>query len=34
VVAVGDGKQLLETMKKYGPVEMYDTEGKPKPAAH
>ncbi len=32
VVAVGDGKQLLDVLKKYGPVDVYDVEGKPKPA--
>ena len=32
VVAVGDGKQLVDALRKYGSVEVYDTEGKPKPA--
>lgn len=32
VVAVGDGKQLLDALRKYGSVAMYDTEGKLKPA--
>ena len=29
VVAVGDAKQIKTVMEKYGPVEVYDTEGKP-----
>lgn len=33
VVAVGDAKQIVEPLKKYGAVEIYDTEGKLKPAA-
>jgi len=34
VVVVGDAKQLAELLRKYGPVEIFDTEGKPaKPAA-
>jgi len=32
VVAVGDGKQLLDALRKYGSVVVYDTEGKLKPA--
>ncbi len=28
VVAVGDAKQIAEVLKKYGPVEIYDAEGK------
>jgi predicted Zn-dependent peptidase len=28
IVVVGDGKQIGEAMKKFGPVETYDTEGK------
>jgi len=32
VVAVGDGKQLVDALRKYGSVEVYDAEGKPKPA--
>jgi len=32
VVAVGDGKQLLDVLRKYGSVAVYDVEGKPKPA--
>lgn len=28
IVAVGDGKKIEETMKKFGPVEVYDTEGR------
>jgi len=27
-VCVGDGKQIKDTLKKYGPVEVYDTDGK------
>jgi predicted Zn-dependent peptidase len=30
VVAVGDGKKISEGLKKFGSVEIYDTEGKPK----
>ncbi len=33
VVAVGDGKQLIEPLKKFGQIEVFDTEGKPKSAA-
>jgi predicted Zn-dependent peptidase len=29
VVAVGDAKQIKTVMEKYGPVEVYDTEGRP-----
>lgn len=29
VVAVGDAKQIKTVLEKYGPVEVYDTEGKP-----
>ncbi len=29
VVAVGDGSKIKSVMEKFGPVEMYDTEGKP-----
>ncbi len=33
VVAVGDAKQIVEPLRKYGTVEVYDSEGKPvKPA--
>ena len=28
IVAVGDGKKIGESLKKFGPVEIYDTEGK------
>jgi len=28
IVCVGNGRQLKEALKKYGPVEVYDTEGK------
>jgi zinc protease len=28
VVAVGDAKQIADALRKYGPVEIYDTEGK------
>jgi predicted Zn-dependent peptidase len=28
IVCVGDGKQIKEVLKKYGPVEEYDTDGK------
>jgi len=28
IVAVGDGKKIGEGLKKYGTVEVYDTEGK------
>jgi zinc protease len=27
-VCVGDGKQIKDTLKKYGPVEVYDADGK------
>jgi hypothetical protein len=27
---VGDAKTILPILEKYGPVEVYDTEGKPK----
>ncbi len=30
IVAVGDGKKVIEVLKKYGTVEVFDTEGKPK----
>ncbi|MBI3667486.1 MAG: insulinase family protein, partial [Acidobacteria bacterium] len=30
VVAVGDGSKIKAVLEKYGPVEVYDTEGKPK----
>jgi hypothetical protein len=29
VIAVGDAKQIADALKKFGPVELYDTEGKP-----
>jgi zinc protease len=29
VVCVGDGSQIKSVLEKYGPVEVYDTEGKP-----
>ena len=29
IVAVGDAKQVKTVLEKYGPVEVYDTEGKP-----
>jgi zinc protease len=32
VVAVGDAKQIEEPLKKYGAIEVYDSEGKLKPA--
>lgn len=32
IVAVGDGKKIEETMKKFGPLEIYDTEGKKRDA--
>lgn len=32
IVCVGDGKQIKQVLEKYGPVEVYDTEGKPVPA--
>lgn len=32
VVAVGDGSKIKMVLEKYGPVEVYDTEGKPAPA--
>jgi len=34
VVAVGDGSKITAVMEKFGPVEVYDTDGKPaaKPA--
>jgi predicted Zn-dependent peptidase len=28
IVCVGDGKQIKETLKKYGPLEVYDVDGK------
>jgi len=28
IVCVGDGKQIEDVLKKYGPVEVYDTDGK------
>jgi predicted Zn-dependent peptidase len=28
IVCVGDAKQILEALKKYGPVEVYDSDGK------
>ena len=28
IVAVGDGKKIGESLKKFGPVEVYNTEGK------
>jgi predicted Zn-dependent peptidase len=28
IVCVGDGKQIKETLKKYGPLEVYDADGK------
>jgi predicted Zn-dependent peptidase len=31
LVAVGDAKTIKPVLEKYGPVEIYDTEGKPKP---
>lgn len=31
IVAVGDGKKIEETLKKFGPLEVYDTEGKKRP---
>jgi zinc protease len=31
IVAVGDAKKVEDTMKKFGPLEIYDTEGKRKP---
>ena len=30
IVAVGDGKKVIDVLKKYGTVEVFDTEGKPK----
>jgi hypothetical protein len=30
MVAVGDGKRIGESLKKFGTVEAYDTDGKPK----
>jgi zinc protease len=30
-VAVGDAKAILPVLEKYGPVEVFDTEGRPKP---
>lgn len=33
VVAVGDAKQILEPLQKFGAVTVYDTEGKQKPTA-
>ena len=32
VVCVGDGKQIKDVLSKYGPVEVYDTDGKPRAA--
>ncbi len=29
IVAVGDGKKIADALKAYGPVEVYDAEGKP-----
>jgi hypothetical protein len=29
IVAVGDASKIKSVMEKYGPVEVYDTEGKP-----
>ena len=29
VVCVGDGAAISDVLKKYGPVEVYDTDGKP-----
>lgn len=31
IVAVGDGKKIEQTLKKFGPLEVYDTEGKRRP---
>jgi predicted Zn-dependent peptidase len=28
IVCVGDGKQIKDTLKKYGPIEVYDADGK------
>jgi hypothetical protein len=28
LVCVGDGKQIKDILKKYGPVEVYDADGK------
>jgi predicted Zn-dependent peptidase len=28
IVCVGDGKQIKEILKKYGPLEVYDVDGK------
>ena len=33
IIAVGDGSKIADVLKKYGTVEMYDTEGKPKTGA-
>jgi hypothetical protein len=30
VVAVGDGSKIRSVLEKYGPVEVYDTEGRKK----
>ncbi len=30
IVAVGDGKKVIDVLKKYGTVEVFDTEGRPK----
>ena len=30
IVAVGDAKKIGDVLKKFGTVEVYDTEGKPK----
>ncbi len=34
IVAVGDGKKLLDVLKKFGTVQVYDTEGKLKAATN
>ena len=31
IIAVGDGKKIEESLKKFGPLEVYDTEGKRRP---
>lgn len=33
IVAVGDASKIADSLKKYGTVEVYDTDGKPKAAA-
>ncbi|HYE74937.1 MAG TPA: pitrilysin family protein, partial [Blastocatellia bacterium] len=33
IVAVGDASKITEALKKYGTIEVYDTDGKPKAAA-